>query len=139
MANTITPSSPTPISIGLKEVVVYITLQSDGTNETATVIYDSSAVAATLGEADPLNSNILRVDCSSNAASTARVRLLWDASTDVVALDIPSATDPSVRDFTRFGGLPNQGGSGKTGDILLTTTGLASGDTVTLVLTIKRA
>lgn len=135
MSNTITTAT---LQCNPKEIVIYTTLQSDGTQETATVLYDSSAQAATLNLTDPLTSSILRVDCSSNAASTARIRLLWDASTDVVALDIPSATDPSVRDFTRFGGLKNQGGSGVTGDILLTTTGLASGDTITLVLTILR-
>lgn len=141
MANTIVPASPTAMIYTGKEAVIYVTIQSDGTQETATIIYDSSVVAALHanmipGFADPLTSRLLEVYASSNAASTARVRLLWDASTDTVAMDIPCATNASKANFRRFGGLVNSSGSGKTGDILITTTGLASGDTVTLALTV---
>lgn len=135
MSNTISSST---ILAGSKEAVVYLTLQSDGSNETATVIYDSSAVATTVGDNDTLDSTIIFVYGSCNAASTARVRLLWDATTDVVAMDIPTSTNPTKANFRSIGGLPNKGGSGITGDILLTTTGLASGDTLTLVLHIRR-
>lgn len=141
MANTISTAT---ISYSGRESTTYLTLQSDGTNETATIIYDSSAVcAATLatldpvkGFADPLTSRILEIYASSNAASTARVRLLFDASTDVVAMEIPVSTNPTKANFRRIGGLLNKGGSGITGDILLTTTGLASGDTITIVITV---
>ena len=37
-------------------------------------------------------------------------------------------------DFQDFGGLPNNAGSGKNGDILLTTKGHSSGDTYSIVL-----
>lgn len=140
MANTISTAT---INYSGRESTTYLTLQSDGTQETATIIYDSSVIAALLasldgvkGFADPLNSRILEIYASSNAASTARVRLLFDASTDVVAMDIPCATNATKANFRKMGGLLNKGGSGITGDILLTTTGLASGDTVTIVITV---
>lgn len=135
MANTITN---TTLLAGTKEAIVYVTLQSDGTQETGTVLYDSSAIAAIAGDSDTLTCKILEVYGSSNAASTARVRLLFDATTDVVAMDIPCATNPTKANFRRIGGLPNVSGTGKTGDILITTSGLGSGDTITLVLTVGR-
>jgi len=135
MANTITSKV---LIDGKRNAVLYITLASDGTNETGTVIYDSSAVAATYGDSDPLTCTIEKVYASCNAASTARINLLWDATTDVLALNVPTSTNPTKADFRDIGGLPNQGGTGKTGDILLTTTGLAAGDSLILVLNIKR-
>lgn len=135
MSNTI---KNVELSANPKTVVKYITLASDGTNETATIIYDSSAIATTLGLTDPLTCGFLEVYATASVASTARIKLLWDATTDVLALDIPPGQSPTKACFRSIGGLINQGGTGITGDILLTTTGLASGDAITLVLTILR-
>jgi hypothetical protein len=139
MANTITNKT---VYAGANRVIKYITLVSDGSQETNTVLYDSSVIATAVGLADPLTSNIESVYASVSAASTARIKLNWDATTPVLALDIPPVTSIVKADFRRhipIGGLPNQGGTGITGDITLTTTGLASGDLMTLVLEIKRA
>lgn len=138
MANTITN---TTLYYSPTRVVKYVTLKSDGTNETNTVIYDSSVIATSVGDTDPLTCNIESIYASASAANTARVFLLWDATTPVVAIDIPTATNPTKADFRRkipIGGLVNQGGAGKTGDILLTTTGLAAGDIITIVMEIRR-
>lgn len=137
MANTITNTN---LLLSKKRVVKYITIQSDGTEETDLVLYDSSAIATSVGDTDPLTSTIESVYFSASAAATARARLEWDATTDVLALDLPVLA-PTFIDFRRtlpIGGLPNQGGSGKTGDILLTTTGLESGDSITIIMEIKR-
>ena len=134
MANTVTSSV---ISTSLKEAIVYTTISSDGTEETDLVIYDSSAVATTVGTTDPLDSAIISVYASVSAAATARAWLEWDATTDVLAFDIPAA-NPVKANFRAIGGLPNQAGSGITGDITLTTTGLESGDKITLVLHVRR-
>lgn len=138
MANVITN---TTIFTGNKEVVQYITLLSDGSEETGTVIYDSSAVATTLGLTDTLNCRIRSIYATVSAAHPtatgggARVKLLFDATTDVLALDIPPNTLVK-NDFLKVGGLRNTAGSGKTGDILLTTTGLESGDAITIILSV---
>lgn len=138
MANTI---NQTFIIEDSRRVVKYITLVSDGSQETNTIVYDSSAVASDVGIADQLNCRIEKVwFTASKAASTATIDLDFDATTDVLALPINmSATGDSNlhMDYTFFGGLKNYAGAGRTGDILLTTTGLASGDAFTLVLDIR--
>ena len=132
MANTVTT---TTVLKGKKRKVLYVTVLSDGTEETATVLYDSSA----LNTPDPLTCTINRVFCSINSASTgaagvlANAKLLFDASTDVLALGLP-INSAGWLDFTSVGGLKNYAGTGITGDILLTTLGLQSGDSITLIL-----
>lgn len=138
MSNTITD---TTLSQSKLQVTKYVTLASDGTNETSTVIYDSSVIATAVGDTDPLTCTLLSMYASASTASTARIAILWDASTKVLAMDVPPGQSPTFVDFRRImpiGGLKNQGGSGITGDILITTTGLASGDKITLVFEVKR-
>lgn len=133
MANTITS---TRVVTSRALVVYYVTIASDGTEETDTVVYDSSAVASAIGISDPLTCNLLSVYASVSAASTARVKLEFDATTDVLAIDCPP--DRIVnKDFRCIGGLKNTAGTGITGDITITTTGLESGDTITLVIEVK--
>lgn len=123
--------------VGRKKIVQYVTILSDGTEETGTVIYDSSAVATALGVADPLKSTIRDIKYIASGNSTI-AHLLWDATTDVVALSLPYSGGAAAlkMSFKEIGGLHNTAGSGITGDILLTTTGLNSGDTLTLILTV---
>ncbi len=123
--------------IGRKKIVQYITIASDGTEETGTVVYDSSSVASALGVADPLKCSIREVKYVASGSSTI-AHLLFDASTDVIAMSLPYSGGGATLDmnFKEVGGLKNTAGTGITGDILLTTTGLNSGDTLTLILTI---
>lgn len=83
----------------------------------------------------------------ANAADVALVRctallygftatLLWDATTDVEFLQLPEGED--IVDYERFGGLQNTAGTGKTGDIMITTTGLAAGDVGILTLEFRK-
>ena len=62
------------------------------------------------------------------------VQLLWDATTNRLAIELPANYSDSF-DFSEFSGLPNYSGSGKTGDVLLTTVGAGSGETYTLTIT----
>lgn len=126
------------IAVSPKEAYVYLTLVSDGSQETGYVVYDSSVVATAAGDTDPLTSAIMEVYASASAASTARVLLKFDASTPVLAMDIPTATDPLKFNAGGVMCLPNLGGAGITGDITLTTTGLASGDAITILMRVKR-
>ena len=65
--------------------------------------------------------------------------LKWDATTDVIVFTLPDPDHTMNFDFTDFGGIVNNAGSGKTGDVLLTTTGLDTvGDSITLILDIKK-
>lgn len=133
MANTITQSR---VILGDRKVVEYIVLDSDGTQETNTVIFDSSAAASAAGKPDPKRCRIMELHAISNSAA-GKCKLLWDATTKVAALALPYAGQTSNLCFEEFGGLKNMGGTGITGDILLTTTGLAAGDCLTIILEIN--
>lgn len=135
MPNTITNKT---INVGFKSTVIYFTLTCVGAaQETGTIVYDSSVNATSLGIADPLNCSIQDYYYTTN--STAGIcKLSWDATTDVDAIGLPGGqSGPDYQDFRPVGGLPNQGGTGRTGDILLTTVGLVAGDVLTLVLTVR--
>jgi hypothetical protein len=63
--------------------------------------------------------------------------LLWDATTDVVCLTL-GENDFVSFNFARFGGLTNNAGAGKTGDLLFTTVGAGSGDKYTVVIEVLK-
>ena len=112
---------------GDKERNVYrlIHLLSDGSEETDLVVYDNSAFMA------DVNEGILAQVWLSGNAST--VRLEWDQTTDSPAF-AGGPENGSHWDFRGFGGIANPGGDGATGDLMLTTTGLDSGDEIFLVI-----
>lgn len=60
------------------------------------------------------------------------VKVLWDASTDTLAVELPSGYQGDF-DFSSFGGLLNSASS-PTGDLNFTTIGHGSGDTYTIIL-----
>ena len=62
-----------------------------------------------------------------------QVQLLWDADTNTIALALAESSNGHM-DFSGFGGLQNTSGTGKTGDIALTTIGAAANDTYVIVL-----
>jgi hypothetical protein len=116
-----------------KRAVFKFTNISDGTGESGVIKIDVSALTPYQGKA-----------CTSVAiqnldAITAGmgVNLLWDATTDVICLTIGEA-DFVTFDFSRFGGLTNNAGTGKTGDLLFTTIGAASGDRYTIVMEVLK-
>lgn len=114
----------------------YLTLVSDGTEETDLIIYDSSARNVT----DPLNCTLLEVSglvqILDASAVDVSVYLEFDATTDVHAISLP-INRPFKFNFAKHGGLTNYAGSGKTGDITLTTTGLEIGDRITLITVVR--
>ena len=133
MADAVTS---TTIVDGDKKAVIQLTNTSDGTGESAVTKIDVSAL------------NTRRVDGATCTGCQIQkifyvtfgmsVKLLWDASTDTIALDLNSGAS-DLFDFSEFGGLQNTAASGgKTGDIKLTTTGHASGDSYVIVLTVLK-
>jgi hypothetical protein len=131
MANT---KTSTQVLASAKHTIQYFTLVCVGNaQETNTIIYNASATLFTLGVPFNATSRINSIKWSSNS-SAGLVTLNWDATTPVVAWSLPLGGRSSHQCFREFGGLPNQGGTGITGNITLTTTGLATGDTLSLVL-----
>lgn len=109
---------------GPKHLVMKFTNLSDGTGESAVKKVDVAA-----------GSN-LRITKIHYACVGMSATLLWDADTDVRIIELAG---DGVFDFTGFGGLPNNAGTGVTGDINLTTTGHTSGDTYSIVLEMAKS
>ncbi len=61
------------------------------------------------------------------------VDILWDATTDLICETIPE-NQFYLMDYSSFGGLPNNAGAGKTGDVLFSTVGAAAGDRYTIII-----
>ncbi|CAB4120959.1 hypothetical protein UFOVP1_54 [uncultured Caudovirales phage] len=134
MANT---KNSTILVESERHVVYYYTLVSDGSQETGTAIHTSSTVAASLGIADPKNCKINSIKVIAQSAAGV-IELYFNASTNVLALPIPLIPAvPFHLNFENEGGLQNYAGSGITGNIVYTTTGLASGDKFVIILDVR--
>lgn len=124
MADAVTTQT---IIDGARNAVVKLTNLSDGTGEGAVKKVDASDLSGS-----PATVKIRRVHYNVSGMS---VTLLWDATSDVTALILQG---DGCMDFSAFGGLPNNGGDGATGDILLTTSGHTSGDSYSIVLELEK-
>ena len=113
---------------GSKNTVMKLTNLSDGTGEAAVLKVDVSG----LGGA-PATVKVQKVHY---AVVGMNVTLLWDATTDVRMLELQGN---GSFDFSSFGGLINNAGTGVTGDILLTTTGHTLGDSYSIVLEMSKS
>lgn len=114
---------------GTRTAVMKFTNISDGTGESAVLKVDVSALSSYQGQTCT-GVNIVNLDAITVGMG---VDLLWDASTDVVCYTVGADQFVSF-DFNRFGGLSNNAGAGKTGDLMFTTIGASSGDRYTIVL-----
>ena len=116
-------------------VAIKLTNISDGTGETAVTKVDVSALEADsrTGQSCP-DVNIERIwwQCIG-----MKVRILFDADTDVMAIEL-GENQSGNHDYSIFGGLTNNAGTGKTGDVKFTTVGASSGDTYTVILYLRK-
>ena len=131
MADTVTSQT---IQDGDKIAVLKFTNASDGTGESAVKKVDVSA----------LSSNSLGQSCTSVSIARIywacvgmRVNIEFDASTNVLA--IPLQADRTGDEYyDLFSGIPNNAGSGKTGDIDFTTVGHSDGDAYSIILVLNK-
>jgi len=114
---------------GARRAVLKFTNISDGTGESAVVKVDVSALA-TLDGKSCTSVNIEKIDAITRGMA---VDILWAASANVVCMTIGEDQFQS-HDFSKYGGLSNNAGSGKTGDVLFTTVGATAGDRYTIIL-----
>ena len=112
---------------GDRNTVVKLTNLSDGTGESAVTKVDVSAL-----NGSPSSVKINKIHYAVDGMS---VTLFWDATTDV---RIAELSGHGTMDFTGFGGLPNNAGAGKTGDIVLTTNGASLNDSYTIILELAK-
>lgn len=114
---------------GRRDVVIKLTNVSDGTGESAVAKVDVSALSGA-----PAGVKIMKVHASTIGMG---FRLLWDATTDAEILSFP-ADFAECLDFTGFGGIQNNAGTGVTGDIMLTTVGHTAGDSYSVILELRK-
>ena len=119
---------------GDKHVVMKFTNISDGTGESAVKKVDVSA----------LESDINGNTCTSVAIEKIwwqcigmKVRLFFDATSDKFIIEL-GENQSGYHDYSEFGGIKNNAGSGKTGDIDFTTVGHSSADTYTIILKMRK-
>ena len=128
MADAVTK---TIVQDGARKAVIYCTNTSDGSGESAVVKVDVSALSSLQDGTACTGVRIEKIKFSNVGMS---VKLLWDASTDVIAVELPADYSDTL-DYSDISGLPNVAASGgNTGDIQLTTVGHGSGDTYSIVL-----
>ncbi len=130
MADAVTS---TTLSDSDRSVVIQLTNTSDGSGEAAVNKVDVSGLATRTSDGKACTGvRLAKIVYSTFGMS---IKLLWDATTNTICWDL-NADYTTDEDFSEFGGIRNTAGSGKTGDILLTTTGHSSGDSYVIVLTL---
>uniref|UniRef100_A0A6M3KNC0 Putative structural protein n=1 Tax=viral metagenome TaxID=1070528 RepID=A0A6M3KNC0_9ZZZZ len=117
------------IEDGNRDTIIKWTIVGDGSgDETKTIIFDASAYKIA-----SIDNKLWKIQISTVGASAI---LYWDATTDIPLISLP-ADHPQEFDFSEYGGIPNNGGAGRTGDILITTSGLGAGEHMTIILYVK--
>ena len=128
MADAVTA---TTVEAGVAKAIIYCTNTSDGTGEAAVTKVDVSALSSLQ---DGTACTGVRSEKITFTNVGMGVKILWDASTDVIAAELPADYSDTL-DYSDMSGLPNVAASGgNTGDIQLTTVGHGSGDTYSIVL-----
>lgn len=123
MAGTVTNQT---LLEGSKHLVVKSTIAGDA-DLSAALLIDISTFT---GGKTASTCKLLKMEATLSGFSA---KVYWDATTDVLIAGIPDAQSV-VFDYTPVGGLKNNAGTGITGDIVITTTGLVAGDSGTITL-----
>lgn len=115
---------------GERLAIMKFTNISDGTGESAVTKVNVSA----------LNPNAFGKACNGVAVTKItsvchgmEVRMYWDATTDVPFF-LSTINTNYENDFSKIGGISNNAGTGKNGNIVFSTADASAGDTYTVVL-----
>ena len=131
MADTETSQT---IQDGERVAVLKFTNVSDGTGESAVKKVDVSALTTNSAGESCTSVSIARIYW---ACVGMRVNIEFDASTNVLAMPLP-ADSTGDEYYDLFSGIPNNAGSGVTGDIDFTTVGHSSGDAYSIILVLNK-
>jgi hypothetical protein len=115
---------------GERMAIMKFTDISDGTGETKVTKVDVSALNPSSFSKACDGVTIVKIHAFTHGLE---VDMYWDATADVLITTIPQNTMYSM-DLTQFGGLWNNAGAGKTGDIQFSTRDAGAGDTYTIIL-----
>jgi len=131
MADAVTSQT---IIDGPKTAVMKFTNISDGTGESAVTKVDVSALSAS---ADGDTCTGVVIERLWWQCIGMKVQILWDATSDQFCIEL-GENQSGNHDYTIFGGLTNNAGSGKTGDVQFTTVGATANDTYTIILYLRK-
>jgi|TARA_B100000073_G_scaffold347741_1_gene363130 hypothetical protein len=131
MADAVTSQT---LADGPKTAVMKFTNVSDSTGESAVTKVDVSALSAS---ADGVTCTGVTIERIWWQCIGMKVQILWDASSDAFCIELGENQSGS-HDYSVFGGLTNNAGSGKTGDINFTTVGASANDTYTVILYMRK-
>lgn len=106
-----------------KSIVILYTI--NGADVTNAVIYDNSTLINDTSKGVLMGYMI--------SGSDSLVSLAWDQTTDSPIVAVNPINSPKAN-MMRFGGIHNPNGTGATGDILITSTGIGAGELVTVIL-----
>ena len=129
MANTVTQKTLTGAGSDTY-IKRHIHISSDGTEESDLVIFDNSAFCADTSKG--------RLVCIKAWGASAELTFEWDQSTDAEIIRINPDGPIDVK-LGSIGNASNPNGSGATGDILLSTANLDSGDIVDIIIVVQQA
>lgn len=130
MVNTITT---TTVLDNEDKTIVKVDILGDGSgDETNTLIYD-----VTNYKNPTIYTKLNKV---WGDVSLFLAKLLWDATANKPLINIGSAftSSPHYIDYCYFGGIINNGGTGQTGNILLTTLNLAADEAGYFILEVGK-
>jgi hypothetical protein len=115
---------------GERTAIMKFTNISDGTGESKVTKVDVSALSPSSFSKACDGVTIVKIHAFTHGLE---VDMYWDATADVLITTIPQNTMYSM-DLTQFGGLWNNAGAGKTGDVQFSTRDASAGDTYTIIL-----
>jgi len=115
---------------GERLAIMKFTNISDGTGETTVTKVNVSTLAKSASGLACTAVSVLKITSVSHGME---VRMYWDADTDVPFF-LSTINTNYQNDFSSFGGITNNAGTGKNGNIVFSTSDQSSGDTYTVVL-----
>lgn len=119
---------------GERLAIMKFTNISDGTGESAVTKVDVANLAKSASGKSCTAVSVLKIH---SVCHGMEVRMLWDATTDVPFF-MTAVNTNYCNDFSEFGGITNNSGAGKTGNILFTTSDASSGDTYFVILVMQK-
>ena len=131
MADAVTSQT---IFDGDKKVIQKFTNISDGTGESEVKKVDVIALT-TNGHGQTCTS--VTIEKIWWQCVGMKTRLFFDATSNAFIIEL-GENQSGYHDYSSFGGLKNNAGSGVTGDILFTTVGHSSADTYTITLEMRK-
>ena len=132
MADTVASQT---LQDGIKQAVFKFTNVSDGTGESAVTKIDVSGLSK---NAKGQSCTRVTIDEIWWQCNGMKVQVLFDASSNLLCIEL-GENQSGHHDYSSFGGLVNNAGSGVTGDILFTTVGHSSADTYTITMKVRKS